>query len=147
MSAKQRIDVEFECVDLPDPAVPQYAHLRLGIQANKDVQQDVPCTLRQSRFQFTADVTLDETTHSVKFSGSYVQGPRDSPFVYLCWGERRAGQWTTLRRAKVPLTTLARSTIETAMREHQPIRARITMTTAQGEPVAASLKPDDVVWL
>ena len=92
-------------------------------------------------------MVLDQATNSVIFSGSYVHGPRDSQFVYLCWGERRDGQWTTLRRAKVPLTTLAHHTIETTLRAHQPIRARITMTTAQGAPVAASLKAEYIEWL
>ncbi len=147
MNDTPRIDFEFECVDLPDPVSPEYAHLRLGIQAQIDVHQDVPCTLGQARFQFALEVVLNQANNAVLFRGSYVHGPRGKQFVYLCWGERRDGQWNTLRRAKVPLTPLAPGTIATALRTHQPIRARITMTTAQGAPVAASLKPDYIEWL
>ena len=147
MNGKQVMTIEFECIDLPDSASPKYANLRLGIQKDKEVLKDVPCSVKQVRFHFPVEVTPDPDGEAMQFRGSFVQGSRDQAFIYLCWGERIGGQWQESRRAKVPLKTLSRQTVEQAFKTRQSIRARIRMTTAKGDPIAATLKPDYIEWL
>jgi hypothetical protein len=146
-NGKQVVTMEFECIDLPDSNSNKYTNLRLGIQKEKEVRQDVLCSVKQVRFHFPLEVTIDPAGDGLQFRGSYVQGSRSEPFVYLCWGERLGSQWQEFRRAKVPLKTLPRQTVEQAFQTRQPIRAKIRMTTLKGDPVAASLKPDYIEWL
>lgn len=135
------MDMVFECVDLPGA---EYAHWRLGLQEKKAVTQDVPATLAPIRFVFPVEVRLEG---EVSFKGGYVQGPKNDPFVYLCWGERVNGVWQLHRRAKVPLKTLSREKIEQALTEKTPLHARIKLINTKGEPIAASLKPEYLEWL
>lgn len=144
MTEKQIVAFEFECVDLP-PRAAGVAHLRLGIQEGKIVQDDAPCTGEAIRFAFSLSVSFDQ--ERVAFSGAAAQGPSNDRFVYLCWGERINGAWKPHGRAKVKLGVLSRTQVEAALRERRSLRARIKMTGRRGEPVAASLKPESITWL
>ncbi len=149
MDKGRNIDFEIECYDFPCVALFPYAHLRLGIQERNDVRQDVPCTPCPSegvRFHFALKADMDPAGGTVAFRGGYAQGPREARFIYLCWGAWGEGGWQHYRRAKVPLGGLAPGAVEGAIREARPIRARIRMTDACGEPVTATLKPEQVEW-
>jgi hypothetical protein len=93
------------------------------------------------RFDLPLEVTFDSNGSPV-YKGPYVQGPRQAPFVYLVWGDRVAGAWRTARRAKFPLSALPRPLVERAVRTGAPIRVRIRMAWENGEPVAATIKPE-----
>jgi hypothetical protein len=144
-SNKQVINIEFECIELPAFICANYPQLRLGIQKKQEIKQDVPCTADSIHFHFPLEVTFEGD--KVIFSGRYTQGPHDNRFVYLSWGEWKDELWTLHRRAKVMLNGIGRDRVEAAIQENKPIRARIKMTNAKGEPVAAALKSDSVEWL
>ena len=147
MNNKQTIHFEFECIDLPQAGSSPYAHWRLGVQEKQEVRQDVPCAPEPARFRFAVEVVITPADDAVAFRGGYVHGPRRGQFVYLSWGERVGEGWQLFRRAKIPLGSVSRQTVEQALRENRPIRARIRMTDARGEPVAASVKADYIEWL
>ena len=114
------------------------------------MRQDVactPCPADGTRFRFSLEAVADPTTGALSFRGGYAQGPRDARFIYLCWGAWGEGGWQHYRRAKVPLSGLDPAAIERAISAGRPIRARIRMSDARGEPVAATLKPEQVQWL
>ena len=155
MSKGREVVFEIECTDFPCAALSPYAHLRLGIQERDEVRQDVactPCPADGTRFRFSLEAVVDSASGSPPWAGStlrggYAHGPRDARFIYLCWGVWGEGGWQHYRRAKVPLSGLAPAAIERAMSAGRPIRARIRMSDARGEPVAATLKPEQVLWL
>lgn len=145
MSGKKSVSFDLECVELPDHRVLDYNDLRLGIQEKKEVKQDVACSVRQARFMFSLDVEIEGEL--VKFRGPVVQGTPGDQFVYLVWGARDGELWTTSRRVKVPLSSIETGRISRAIDTNQPLSMRIVMTNNKGEPIAASLKPDQFEWL
>ncbi len=145
MTGKQFVSFDLECVDLPDYRVLEYNDLRLGIQEKKEVRQDVACSVRQARFMFTLEVEIEGDR--ARFRGPVVQGTPGDQFVYLVWGERDGEAWTTSRRVKVPLSAIEVERITRAIETNQPLAMRIVMTNSKGEPIAASLKPDQFEWL
>lgn len=146
MSAGAQVAFEIECYDFPCAALSPYAHLRLGIQAREDVVQDAPCTEGIALFRFVLEATFEGGDGSVIWRGAYAHGPRADRFIYLCWGAWSEQGWQHFRRAKAPLRDLAPILVQRAIHENRPIRARIRMTDAQGEPVAATLKAGQVTW-
>ncbi len=146
MSTGTHLAFEIECYDFPCAALSPYAHLRLGIQERDDVKQDVSCTDAAARFQFVLEAVFEPGGESVVWRGAYAHGPRAVRFVYLCWGAWGEGGWQHFRRAKVPLNGLDPALIQRAIQEGRPLKARIRMTDARGEPVAATLKTDQVAW-
>jgi hypothetical protein len=150
MSKGREVEFEIECYDFPCAALSPYAHLRLGIQERGEVRQDVtctPCPAEGMRFRFRLEAIIDPASGRLMLRGGYAQGPRDARFIYLCWGAWGDGGWQHYRRAKVPLSGLDLAAIERATSAGQPIRARIRMTDARGELVAATLKSEQVQWL
>lgn len=146
MAEKISLDIELECVDLPTQVPPGLNELRLGVQIGQAVEQDVPCPAEQVILRFPVQVALDPGEGTLRFSGKAVHGPSGEKFLYLCWGEWVDGEWQGNRRAKLPLGPVTRQMVEAALRSGQPLRARIHMTDARGQPVAASLKPGIYEW-
>lgn len=144
MTARKPVSFDLECIDLPDHRVLEYNDLRLGIQERKEVKQDVACSVRQARFMFTLEVEIEGGT--ARFRGPVVQGTPDDQFIYLVWGERDGEAWVTSRRVKVPLSSIEIERITRAIETNQPVAMRIVMTNNKGEPIAASLKPDQIEW-
>jgi hypothetical protein len=146
MVEKQFFEIELECIDLPLVPVGS-GELRLGVQAGKDVRQDVVLAAGQVIFRFPLAVAVDPRDGALRFSGDFAHGPRGGQFIYLCWGERVGGEWQGLRRAKLPLYTLAPEMVAAALRAGQALRARVHMTDAKGQPAAGSLKPVAYEWM
>jgi hypothetical protein len=142
--ATASLAITFECVDLPGADDPRYTELRLGIQEGVNVVQDVACN--QPIVRFACMIQVDRGQPELDFRGTFVQGPRSGRFIYLCWGERRDGVWIGSRRAKIPLSSIPPSLVETAIQTETPIQATIGMKDNKGEPVAATLKPDRITW-
>lgn len=150
MSNGQKVEFEIECHEFPCATLSPYAHLRLGIQERNEVRQDVactPCPEEGVRFRFTLEAMIDPASHTVTFRGGYAQGPRNAQFVYLCWGAWGEDGWQHFRRAQLPLGGLDVALVERALRAARPIRVRVRMTDAKGEPATAMLKPEQMEWL
>jgi hypothetical protein len=146
MDTGTHVAFEIECYDFPCAALSPYAHLRLGAQARDDVVQDVSCAEGLAYFRFTLEAIFDSADGPVVWRGAFAHGPRGDRFIYLCWGAWGEGGWQHFRRAKVPLGGLDPALVQRAIQENRPLRARIRMTDAKGEPVAATLKADQAAW-
>lgn len=140
------LEFEIECYDFPCATLSPYAHLRLGIQDRDEVKQDVPCSAGNARFCFNLEALQDSETGAVIFRGGYAQGSRDARFVYLCWGVWGEDGWQHFRRAKIPLNGIDLAITRRAIQENRPLKARLRMTDAKGEPVAAMLKAEQLEW-
>ena len=146
MAEKLSLDIELECVDLPTQIPLGLNELRLGVQVASMVEQDALCPAEQVILRVPVQVAVDPGEGNLRFSGKAVHGPSGEKFLYLCWGEWDDGEWQGNRRAKLPLGPVTREMVEAALRSGQPLRARIHMTDARGQPVAASLKPGNYEW-
>jgi hypothetical protein len=140
------LQVVFECHSLPLIGAALPGCRRLGIQEAKIVVQDVPFEGKELIHFFFA---LQVEFNSAKpiFRGKYVQGPRSDPFIYLCWGEREGEAWAQTGRAKILLATIPGTLMERALREGSPLKARIRMVDARGNPAMATLKAGLVEWI
>jgi hypothetical protein len=147
MLEKQSLDVELVCVELPAAVPDGLSALRLGVQAGQAVEQDAPCPAAEIVFRFLLQVAIDRQDGAPRFSGPYVHGPRGGKFLYLCWGDRAAGEWQTYGRAKLSLGAVEPGLVETALRTHRPLRARVRLTDARGRPATGSLKSGVYEWM
>jgi hypothetical protein len=93
-------------------------------------------------FRFTVKIKGDRSKEKFpKFSGSYVQGPSDSKFVYIDIGTC-AGQSDTpwSRRLKIPLTGITWKDID-SLSGHSMLQANVPGTGKDGGPNCATVKP------
>ncbi len=122
--------------------------MRLGIQQGSRVVMDVPADNLVAYFPFSLKVVPHSTTGAPRFKGVFAQGPAGGQFVYLCWGTRNdEKEWITVRRAKIPLYNLTWDVLLSAAEQSAPLRTRIRMTDRKGEPVTATVNPEDIEWL
>ncbi|MBN1582987.1 MAG: hypothetical protein JXA89_19920 [Anaerolineae bacterium] len=147
MATEPQVTFEFECVDMPGDVFGEWHHVRLGIQEGKIVVDDVPGSVPSAVFRFVLRVKAGPKNGAPNLLGPHAQGKPGQRFVYLCWGERRDNVWHGFRRAKVQLGHLSWDDIQCAVESGQPIRARISMTGTRGEPVAATVKPEQIEWI
>lgn len=134
----QLLTILFECYDFPASA----ENLLLGIQEGKVVVQDKPVVPGEI-LQFEAELLVEQGIpgERTRFRGKFLQGTRQEPFLYLCWGERaNDGAWIMIRRAKFPLSALPTREIDAALKNKTPIRVRVNMTDKRGDPVCAMLR-------
>jgi hypothetical protein len=142
------LQVLFECHSLPAAGAPQPVCQRLGIQAGKEVLQDIPYGDQSViQFQFTLQAILAPDGGQVIFKGRYVQGPRAEPFIYLCWGDRADGNWVQYGRSKIPLRAIPHQLLQQGWASGKALHARIRLSDSRGMPALATLKENLVEWL
>lgn len=139
------LHLEIHCIALPSSHFEGRQGLRLGIQRSREVVDDVPADVTEVRFPAEFRV-VQRADGGPNFLGPYAHGTPQQRFVYLCWGTRGQDGWEGLRRAKISLHHLDWSALATAQQHGQPLRARVTMTDPQGEPLCASVKPQQILW-
>jgi hypothetical protein len=97
-------------------------------------------------FSFSVKVKGDRSKDKTPtFSGSFVQGPRDSKFIYIDIGTY-AGQTDTnwSRRLKIPLTGFTWEDVDQCLTNHNSIlETRVPGTGRDGGPNCATVKPFD----
>lgn len=140
------IELRLHCTDLPPERLGDILHLRLGIQRDREVVDDVPVSAGPVVFFVPIRVTYREGEESPRFSGEFVHGKTADRFLYLCWGERDGEAWLPNRRAKVLLGQMPRAVLQHALSSGTPVEVTIRATGRRGEPVAASLKPPNIEW-
>jgi hypothetical protein len=119
--------------------------VRLGIQKNREVVDDIPGDSNSVVFIASLRVVrLKEGGND--FRGPYVFGNRGDRFLYLCWGERKNGKWEGFRRAKIKLAYAPTEVWEQAINAGCTVVGQLELTDAKGGPKCASLKPGEVMW-
>jgi len=116
--------------------------LQKGSGSNYEtVQKQIPISNDLS-FTFTIKVKGDRSKEKLpKFSGSFVQGPAGSKFVYIDVGTC-AGQFDTIwsRRLKIPLTGITWKDID-SLSGNSMLQASVPGTGRDGGPNCATVKP------
>ena|SRR5258706_9273255 len=116
--------------------------LQKGSGSNYEtVQKQIPASGDLS-FMFSIKVKGDRLQEKYpKFSGSFVQGPADSKFVYIDIGTY-AGQSDTIwsRRLKIPLTGITWKGID-ALSGNSILQTIVPGTGKDGGPNCATVKP------
>lgn len=105
------------------------------------VQKQIPVSNDLS-FRFSVKVKGDRSKEKYpKFSGSFVQGPADSKFVYIDIGTY-AGQSNTIwsRRLKVPLSGITWEDID-SLSGNSILQTSVPGTGKDGGPNCATVKP------
>lgn len=141
------LSFELECTDLPGLEYEDINDLRLGIQQNKEVVMDTPADSILAFFRIFLTVKQDPVSCLPRFSGAFVQGKPGEQFIYLVWGSRaHSGEWTTVRRAKFALSDLNWDELAELQQTGRPLHVRIVMTDRKGEPLAATIPPENIFW-
>ncbi len=141
MQEPREITILIRCHDLPGVRFGERTAVRLGIQKGQDVVDDV--LAEGDGVTFTATLRVGgRETGKPNFLGPYAHGKPEDRFLYLCWGERKAGEWDSFRRAKVPLTHLSWHRLDQAWETGEPITLSLAMTDGRGGPACGSVKVD-----
>jgi hypothetical protein len=135
----QEVIIHIHCHNLPGLGFDGRTAVRLGIQKGKEVIEDVPADRTQVTFTMPLRVERDSETGKPNFLGPFAQGTPQERFIYLCWGEKRGGNWDGFRRAKLHLKHLTWKQVEAALQQNQPIKFSFDMTDAKGGPACGSL--------
>lgn len=145
MHAKSEIRVELHCPRLPGARFQARNTVRVGIQAGREVADDIAADAEEAVFAARLRVTR-LADGAFDFGGPSVFGTRGDRFLYLCWGERTGGAWDGFRRAKIKLGHVPPNVCQSALDEGRSIVGRLELTDAKGGPKCASLRPDEVRW-
>ena len=146
MNNDHEIKIYLLCRNLPGPRFDQITGVRLGIQQGKDVVKDVPADAENVTFDLSLRVQRNAENGKPNFLGPFAQGNVNERFIYLCWGQRRDGDWDRFRRAKVHLRHLEWESVEKALEASRPMVAVIDMTDDKGGPLSGSVREDKIEW-
>jgi hypothetical protein len=118
---KHELKLRLICVD--PPALPEDGTVEFGLQDKKQaLHAGAALPNGALRFDFVASV---QTGDAVKFSGPYVHGTADAPFVYLGLRPTQAGAaW--IKRIKVTLKAITLAQVQEAIEAGQPLRATVS---------------------
>jgi hypothetical protein len=126
----------------PDGSVMKYMHV--GVQHGRDPVALVRADAVDARWEIDVDVV--ERDEQIDFRGPAVQGRRGDRFIYLTWGDVRAGhEFEMFRRAKVMLNRIDPDALD-AGRAASSIAARIDLTGDDGGPRCARVDPPAIAW-
>ena len=145
MQAMSEVRVELRGTRLPGARFEDRGAVRVGIQAGREVADDIPADAEEATFAATLRVAR-MPDGAFDFRGPYVFGTRGDRFLYLCWGERTGGWWDGFRRAKIKLGNVPPAVWEEAIAEGRAVIGSLELTDAKGGPKCASLRPEEVEW-
>ena len=116
--------------------------LQKGAGSNYETIQKQIATTEDMTFTFEIKVKGDKSKDELpKFSGSFVQGPSTSRFIYIDIGTS-AGQvnskWS--RRLKIPLSGITWEDIDT-LSSNSILQTSVSGTGKDGGPNCATVKP------
>ena len=123
--------------NLPGRDCGSYRDIHVGTQIRRDPADLVAADQASARWELEVEVL--ERDGGRDFRGPAVQGRRGERFVYLTWGELRAGTFTMFRRAKLMLLDVPDPTRAT-------VTARVDLTDECGMPRCARLQPPALTW-
>jgi hypothetical protein len=120
--------------------------LHLGIQRDEEITDAAPADSKQIVFKPTLRARRN-ADGCVNFLGPFAHGPKAERFIYLNW-VAESGKLPTamVGRIKLHLNHLKWAAVENAAKRNRPIRVRIALTNAKGNPVMASVRSDAAEW-
>jgi hypothetical protein len=144
MAAEElEISIEIVCTALPKA---ETGSLHLGIQRDQAMTEAASADSKRIVFRPTLRAVRN-ADGSVNFLGPYAQGPKRERFIYLNWvtsnGKPPAAM---IGRIKLHLNHIAWTAVEQAAQRNKPIRVKLALTNAKGNPVMASVRPYVAKW-
>jgi Family of unknown function (DUF5990) len=137
------ITVEIVCTELPGAG---HSSLHLGIQRDNVITEAAPVDSKRIVFRPTLRARRN-ADGSVNFLGPFAQGPKAERFIYLNWAATDGTVPTAMvGRIKLHLNHIKWAAVEKAAEGNKPIRVKLTLTNAKGNPVMASLRADVAKW-
>ncbi|HET7017546.1 MAG TPA: DUF5990 family protein [Streptosporangiaceae bacterium] len=110
-------------------------------QATEPAPADSPAV------RWTATVTVRHGENGYDFTGPDVRGAKDDRHLGLTWGELPGdGTMRTFRGVKLRLVDVPPGLIAEAMSPGHQLVARVRLTDAKGNPVAARPHPSSLTW-
>jgi hypothetical protein len=123
--------------NLPGRECGSYSDIHVGTQLRREPAELVPADAPSARWELEVEVLERDGVRD--FRGPAVQGRRGERFVYLTWGELRAGTFTMFRRAKLMLLDVPDPT-------RVSVTARVDLTDEGGMPRCARLRAPALTW-
>jgi hypothetical protein len=137
------ITIEIVCTELPGAG---QSFLHLGIQRDQVITEAAPADAKRIVFRPTLRA-LRNGDGSVNFLGPFAQGPKSERFIYLNWATTNGKELTAMvGRIKLHLNHIKWAAVRKAAQGNKPIRVKLALTNAKGNPVMASLRPDAAQW-
>lgn len=140
------LKIKLHCIDFPGRLFDGKADIKVGVQRGDEVVDDVFGDEKHADFVLELRAERNVKTGKPNFLGPYAHGTPTERFLYLCWGERVGPFWRGFRRAKIHLKHIEWTSVEKAIAAGRPIEAVVTLTDKKGEPLCASVKPDNISW-
>lgn len=125
--------------ELPGLDLPGRSGVHVGLQIGTDPVGLVQGDAVEAEWQST--IQLKKGSDGRDFAGAAVHGRRGERFVYLTWGEVRAGVFSMFRRAKIMLDGLPPDA-----GDDDVVVAELGLTDACGMPKCARVAPDEITW-
>lgn len=147
MTDKHTIELLIHGENLPGVTHGNHTQVRLGIQKEQEVEQDISGDAENAEFTATLQVKRNAKDGRPMFSGPFVFGTSKAPFLYLSWGERREGKFEMFSRVKLPLEGLEWTLIHKALDTGRPVEMVVNLTNEKGKPVCATLDDRQMRWL
>ncbi|MEM7221477.1 MAG: DUF5990 family protein [Pseudomonadota bacterium] len=137
-----QISVKLICRDFP-----KGEGLHLGIQEGKEVTDLRPLEGKEIIFEAPFRLGARKKDGGPNFLGAYAQGTPGERFLYLNWGQLQGdGSFDYPSRAKVHLSHISWQDIEKADKAGKPLTAELTMTDQRGNPICATVRPENISW-
>ena len=146
MNEPTEVLIALRCFNLPGVRFEERTAVRLGVQKDTEIVQDVSADADSVTFDIPLRVAPNAKSGEPNFLGPYAHGTPEQRFIYLTWGEFKDGNWDMFRRAKIQLGHLTWNDIRKAAASSKSIHAEINMTDKRGGPLCASVKPDQISW-
>jgi hypothetical protein len=137
------ITIEIVCTELPGMGRDL---LHLGIQHGTEIIEAAPAVSKRIVFRPTLRAQRN-ADGSVNFLGPFAQGPKEERFIYLNWVTTDGKAPTAMvGRIKLQLNHIKWTAVAKAAQGDEPIRVKLALTNAKGNPVMASIRPDVAKW-
>jgi hypothetical protein len=137
------ITIEIVCTELPGA---RNRSLQLGIQRDEVITEAAPVDAKRIVFRPTLRARPN-ADGSVNFLGPFAQGPKAERFIYLNWVESNGKVLTAMiGRIKLQLNHITWAAVKKAAEGNKPLRVKLALTNAKGNPVMASLRADAAKW-
>lgn len=131
---------------LPGASCGEYSGVAVALQGKTgaDLEGVVSAGAREAKWE--TPVRVQQKDGRPSFRGPAVHGPPEERFLYLSWIGRKDGAAPAMfRRAKLRLDAVPPAVLAEALRTGM-LTARIALTSADGMPVCASVKPPRIEW-
>lgn len=109
--------------------------------------EPIPGDAASARWELDINVLRSDADGGFDFTGRYVRGDKTDRNLGLAWGNvLDDGTFQLFRAAKLRLAEVPVDVLGDALSRSRPLRARVRLTDARGNPVCARVRPPAISW-